>query len=139
MLPDQGAFPHYGQVTNSTTVVQPFIRLGYRLTLGEHFFYEPSISIGWSEVLYRHKAFGTPYESAGQIAWDNQNRNYEGFSWFFTFDKRPFMFELGNNFVYDLNRWSFSGGLSYYFYRNLPIIGYNGLHLNIGCSVRLGE
>lgn len=130
---------HYGRRTNSTSIVLPFIRLAYRFSLGEHLIYQPSISIGATEIFNRNKLIGVAYDPAGQESWANNNQNYKGFNWSFYLDKRSFIFEFSNNIVYDLKHWSFSGGLSYFFYRNLPIEGYHGLHLNVGCSVRFGD
>ena len=138
VLPIYVNVPYYGQKTNSRTVVLPFIRFGYRFKLSERIVYQPSFSFGITEIIENNNSIGIAYDPAGQEGWDNYNRANGGPRWAFGFEKKSFMLEFGNDIVYDLDSWSFSGGLSYYFYRDLPIEGYHGLHLNVGCSVRFG-
>lgn len=139
VLPIYVNVPYYGQKTNSRTVVLPFIRFGYRFSLSKRVVYQPSLSFGVTEIIENNSSNGIAYDPAGQEGWDNYNRSNSGPRWAFGFEKKSFMLEFGNHIVCDLNQWSFSGGLTYYFYRNLPIEGYHGLHLNVGCSVRFGD
>ncbi len=137
-LPIVGTYPHYGQLTETSTVILPTFHLGYRIKMKDRLYYKPSISFGITKLISRYKTNGVAYDSSSQPAWDKHNQIYGG-GLVTDFEKNAITMELDHTIVYDLQRWSLSCGLSYFYYRNLPIKGYHGLHFNIGCSVLLGN
>jgi hypothetical protein len=131
--------PYYGQRTYWISSGMPFIKVGSVLRLSEKFSIRPSISFGMMQLVERFKTHGVAYNPSGQQGWDDENQDFNGFNYGYEFEVDSYSLELATDFSYDYHRWSFTGGLSYYYYRNLPVEGYHGLHLNIGCSVKFGS
>ena len=127
----------YGQLMKKSTVFLPSVRFAYRVRLHEHLYYSPSISLGVTEVMSRYKREALAYDPSDQEYWDQYQ--YNDATNTIEFDKSAMLIEFRNSLVYDLQRWSLSGGVSYNFYRNLPMEGYHGLHLNVGCSWRFKD
>lgn len=125
----------YGQLMKKSTVFLPSVCFAYRMRLHEHLYYSPSISLGVTRVMYRYKREALAYDPSYQEHWDQNTGGTNTIE----FDKSAMLIEFRNSLVYDLQRWSFSGGVSYNFYRNLPMEGYHGLHLNVVCSWRFKD
>lgn len=137
-LPVVGVYPYYGQLLETSVIILPTLQLGYQVKISDRFLYKPSISFGITKLMSTYKTDGVAYNPSGQAAWDKHDQIYGG-GLTIDFEKNVFSMELSSNIVYDLRRWLLSGGLSYFYYRNLPIKGYHGLHFNVGCSVMLGK
>jgi len=130
---------YYGQQTVKRTFIMPKIGIAYRHPISEHLYLESSLSFGAPGIMDWYKSSGVSYTQEGQISWNNYNTIYGDGVWDVYVDKKTLFLELGQQLSYEMDRWSLSTGVNYFFMRNWSINGYHGLHFNVGCSVRFGK